>query len=379
MTESIITNQLVKKLLEHSRRTLITSNIVAFLLYLALSEYTDKDMLIAWFFILTAVNVFRIVFVYYLRNIVGDINNKLIKFYIGITFLSGMIWGSLVFVYFPGSPLIVQLFFLITLVGVPMGSLPSNGYYLPCFVAFSLPVLGSLILWSIFLVPEDNFLFSTLAILYSYLLIKIGISYSDHVKDNIKYVVENKHLMMELENNNRQLATVAYKDPLTSLSNRREFDIEAMKLMSNTDSHLMIALLLIDVDEFKLINDTYGHKAGDTLLKAIGHRIAKASRESELILSKRYKTARIGGDEFLVLYQIPKAAAGTAENIAKRIQKTLSTPVSLDEVVLTPSLSIGVALSPQHSKDINQLIEFADKAMYQAKSAGGNNIVVYSK
>ena len=149
-----------------------------------------------------------------------------------------------------------------------------------------------------------------------------------------------------------------------------------MNKNSNSDS--IIALLLIDIDEFKQINDTHGHKAGDNLLKSVAMRILTASRESELILSKRYKAARIGGDEFLVLYQIPKEEASAVQSIANRIHNKISATVSLGENTLKPSLSIGIALSPQHSNNINQLIDFADKAMYQAKFSGGNCVVVYS-
>ena len=153
----------------------------------------------------------------------------------------------------------------------------------------------------------------------------------------------------------------ALHDSLTNLGNRN-------RLMENLDQAIVnafqndgpLALLMLDLDHFKEVNDALGHPAGDQLLIEVGIRLAKIIRATDTI-------ARLGGDEFAIL--LPTANEIHAIKIAEKIASTLAHPFSLDKRQLYTSASIGITIYPQHGTDAGTLIQHADIAMYQAKNS----------
>jgi diguanylate cyclase (GGDEF)-like protein len=128
----------------------------------------------------------------------------------------------------------------------------------------------------------------------------------------------------------------------------------------------LIAVLFLDMDSFKQINDRHGHLVGDQLLRAVAMRLQDAIRASDTV-------GRLGGDEFVVVLErvtSPECVATIADNL----RTALSAPIDLDGTVLQVTPSIGIALYPADGDDGRQLIRCADDAMYVAKSAGGNRI-----
>jgi diguanylate cyclase (GGDEF)-like protein/PAS domain S-box-containing protein len=165
-----------------------------------------------------------------------------------------------------------------------------------------------------------------------------------------------------------ELAERALRDPLTGLANRTLLLDRLERLLVRRDATASaVGVLMIDLDEFKLINDSYGHAAGDRLLRAIAIRISRSVRVGDTV-------ARIGGDEFVVLCAT-LADAREAVVVAERIRDALSQPVSLDEgdVVVTPSIGIAVTPAP----DALSLLRDADAAMYRAKQRGRSRVEVY--
>jgi len=156
---------------------------------------------------------------------------------------------------------------------------------------------------------------------------------------------------------------LALHDPLTDLPNRRLFMELANKSISNArrDGE-RLAVLTLDLDGFKLVNDMHGHNAGDELLKIIGQRIAASVRESDVF-------ARFGGDEFAILQRFasqPEQAAALAE----RLLETIGAPIRLQDAEVSVSASIGVALYPDDGRTAEELLRSADTAMYRAKADG---------
>ena len=131
-----------------------------------------------------------------------------------------------------------------------------------------------------------------------------------------------------------------------------------------------LALLFVDLDRFKPVNDAYGHKAGDELLQAVAQRLQACVRESDTV-------ARIGGDEFVVL--IPGiASAQDAVGVAQKIHDALKQGFSIsDGHTLSISSSTGIAIYPEHGQDEAELMAHADAAMYQAKTTGRDRFVLY--
>ncbi len=168
-----------------------------------------------------------------------------------------------------------------------------------------------------------------------------------------------------------RLAWLANHDPLTHLYNRRSFQDQFANLLEIAMRQgQAVALLYFDLDQFKYINDTCGHKAGDLLLQTIAERLREVTRSSDIL-------ARLGGDEFaLVIYGIGE------EEAVKVAEKIFSSLQSIDYQVKNHpfkiTVSIGIALFPKHGHSIQELLANADLAMYQAKEAGRGRIHVYS-
>ncbi|MGB1110327.1 MAG: diguanylate cyclase domain-containing protein [Gammaproteobacteria bacterium] len=164
-----------------------------------------------------------------------------------------------------------------------------------------------------------------------------------------------------------ELRRMAEYDPLTKLPNRRLFDdrFQQAVMLANRNS-LKLALLFVDLDKFKPVNDIHGHEAGDELLRQVAERLCKNVRASDTV-------ARFGGDEFCVLlYDV--ASREAAETVANKLLEQIDTPFDLGEVEVTISASIGIALYPHADLDWRDMLREADAAMYRAKHAGRGQI-----
>jgi len=155
---------------------------------------------------------------------------------------------------------------------------------------------------------------------------------------------------------------LARHDALTALPNRLLLQEEAQSRIMRASGPL--ALILMDLNEFKEVNDTLGHFAGDQLLRQVGERLARFAREPGTLV------ARLGGDEFAVLRE--NAEAAEAEELAGRISETLGRPFTIAGMTLALDVSLGIALAPMHASDYEGLLQRADSAMYAAKR--GNTI-----
>jgi diguanylate cyclase (GGDEF)-like protein len=159
----------------------------------------------------------------------------------------------------------------------------------------------------------------------------------------------------------RELAYLAYTDPVTDLPNRRA-SYEALNAMAERGEQ--VGLLLIDLDNFKVVNDTSGHAAGDALLRQVAALLRAQIRDTDLV-------ARFGGDEFVVIVE-PLGSAAELDVLAARIISALQRPVPLDGLEFVATASIGTAVFPGDAASTTELISNADTALYEAKGAGRN-------
>jgi len=162
----------------------------------------------------------------------------------------------------------------------------------------------------------------------------------------------------------------AFHDPLTGLANRILFyDRTHMAFNSAKRNGKMVAVIILDLDNFKEINDNKGHRVGDEVLKSISERLSKMVRASDTV-------ARYGGDEFTLI--IPSLSSEeNALIVAQKIVKAFNKPFHLDTGDITVTASIGVAIYPLHGRDIDTLMSKADNAMYRAKAMGRNRYCWY--
>jgi diguanylate cyclase (GGDEF)-like protein/PAS domain S-box-containing protein len=194
-------------------------------------------------------------------------------------------------------------------------------------------------------------------------------------------ITERKKASDALEEARRELQHIAFHDPLTSLPNRVAFQESLDAAIEGCpDRTCAVAVLFIDLDNFKLINDSFGHAAGDELLCAIAGRLQAATRAGDIV-------ARQGGDEFLVLLsdiepaQVPPDpdfAYKAAEVVARKIRRTLRSPFVVSGVEIFVNASIGVSIYPDDAPDSETLLKHADAAMYRAKDAGRDCYALYA-
>jgi diguanylate cyclase (GGDEF)-like protein len=168
-------------------------------------------------------------------------------------------------------------------------------------------------------------------------------------------------LMREMSRQRAILARQAFRDPLTELGNRKLFIDHATDALADADD-TMTAVILIDLDGFKSVNDTYGHAAGDELLRAAAERLNANVRANDTV-------SRLGGDEFVVL--LPRLVDDQiADTVANRILRDLAQPLLIGEAVLSIPASAGIALTRGGGTDVDDVMREADLALYQAKSDG---------
>jgi diguanylate cyclase (GGDEF)-like protein len=192
------------------------------------------------------------------------------------------------------------------------------------------------------------------------------------IADNIAFALDNFDRADEKTLADERIEYLASHDSLTGLPNRDMFNRllhEAMETARRRQ--LQFALLFIDLDRFKIINDSLGHEAGDALLAEIATRLRRNLRSSDIV-------ARLGGDEFVVILE-HTADRGAIEEIARQLLAAVGEPVRLSGHECHATASIGVAMFPDHGSSVHTLTKNADMAMYLAKEDGKNNFRFFTK
>ena len=175
----------------------------------------------------------------------------------------------------------------------------------------------------------------------------------------------------EVKKNEERLKHQAYFDSLTGIPNRTLFlDRSEIALNQAKRSNEGLAVIFIDLDEFKELNDTLGHDAGDVMLKAVAQRFINCARKSDTV-------SRRGGDEFTILMPRIKNIED-AVKLAERILLSNKNAISIKEKMVFPKTSIGISIYPHDGDSIETLINNADKAMYYAKESGKNKYSFYN-
>ncbi|MBT2373895.1 putative bifunctional diguanylate cyclase/phosphodiesterase [Pseudomonas fluorescens] len=178
-------------------------------------------------------------------------------------------------------------------------------------------------------------------------------------------------LLSELDQARASLQQVAHYDALTTLLNRRGFNqIFAEKLAEKTQSKGMLAVIFLDIDHFKRINDSLGHDAGDQLLTVLANQIKGSVRSHDDVV------ARFGGDEFCILISIHHR--DEARHLAQRIMQKMKDPIELAGRRMVMTTSIGISLFPEDGSTSEELLKTADLALYQSKGAGRNSLNFFS-
>ncbi len=185
------------------------------------------------------------------------------------------------------------------------------------------------------------------------------------VKTRIHNMLEVRLLYKQLEDYSRALESLALHDPLTGLPNRRLLmDRLSLSIAHAHRNQSTMAVMYLDLDGFKLINDTLGHDAGDTLLQMVADRLVAAVRQEDTV-------SRLGGDEFVIgLSEL--SHADDAVNMASKVIQALAQPYNIQGRNVSMTASVGVGIYPAHGLEVETLMKNADLALYEAKRTGKN-------
>jgi diguanylate cyclase (GGDEF)-like protein len=185
------------------------------------------------------------------------------------------------------------------------------------------------------------------------------------------------HFIAQIQNIDTQkhaeheLKYIAYHDVLTGLYNRKQLDVSFELALSYAKrNHTSMAVMFMDLDGFKEINDQYGHDIGDYVLIEIALRLKMSVRETDILI-------RLGGDEFIVVLT-ELIDTDQATEVANKILDTIAAPIFIKQHYIIMTASIGISIYPKDDVDLKTLIKYADKALYAAKAQGKNNFKCYS-
>jgi diguanylate cyclase (GGDEF)-like protein len=192
----------------------------------------------------------------------------------------------------------------------------------------------------------------------------------EQASHSVELAEELAEQKMALELSKQRSDYLANHDLLTGLPNRRAFQEELRNRVEQAaDTDRAVALLFIDLDKFKEVNDTLGHDAGDDLLKTVASLLDAAMRENDI-------AARLGGDEFAIIVDLPRSTgAKSAANLAERVRLSLQIPTPSPKGDIAVGATIGVALYPEDAEDAPSLLHAADQVMYAGKRRGRNRVV----
>jgi diguanylate cyclase (GGDEF)-like protein len=362
--ELLVREDKLRLLFRQSFPALFISFATALLLSWMLWGHASEVVIIAWLGMLAVSTLGRLaVFVTYFRTRPAGVDLlKLERRYVFSLMVSSLIWGIGALFVMPVDSMLHQAITLFILVGMAGGAISMYSARYQMAVGAMAAVLLPSTLW-LYTQPGDEQLGMALgATLFMAVLVRAAKVLASALQENFR-------LSRELHAAHAAADQQAKTDPLTGINNRRAFLDHGGQLIRYCERHeLALSAMVMDIDNFKSINDTLGHLAGDTVLRQVGEIILTTLRRSDVC-------GRIGGEEFAVI--LPHTTEGAALGIAEKLRRTIAeTQVTCGERRLDITISIGVASG---AYDLGTLLAFADKAMYRAKAQGRNQVVRYEE
>jgi len=368
LINTTIQQSLLEQLFAANKTTLVSSALLATILAFVLRNSIPSYLVITWLFLVLLINFVRFMITQHHKNNPSSdikiINKRLLQFRIGVI-VSGLFWGMSGVLIYPHNDLQHQMFVIFVLTGLAAGGIVSYSVDLVSAVSYTIMILTPILIRLFLDESELSYSMGISGILFLvFMLVSIR-----NINRNFLENITLRHEAVEREEKIKQLA---FYDPLTNLPNRRLLIERLVHALSKSDrSGKRGALLFLDLDHFKMLNDTLGHDMGDLLLKKVGERLLRCVRESDTV-------ARLGGDEFIVMLEdlsdVPEEAAKQVQKVADLIIETLNIPYMLNTLEHNSTPSIGVAIFGDHGNSHEELLKHADIAMYQAKKAGRNAV-----
>ena len=339
------------------------------LLSVILWPVQQKEVLISWVLILSLTTVVRIILFIRYYNIKPQGEDILVweKPYFISLFLSSITWGIGAVYIMPIDSQVHQVliyYFLIGMCGGAISVYSAHGVMtLVTITCLLLPVTAWFLLQHN-LLPVGAALG---AIIFYISVLRAGKILSSALDHSLSLAHELKNLTLELSIAKEKAEAMALIDELSNLNNRRAFYEKGKVLVDDCQrNNENLSIILMDIDDFKKINDTLGHAAGDAVLVQVGSRLKQSTRNADLC-------ARVGGEEFGIL--VKTSGTSSTVHLAEKLRKEISeTPFIFNNKDISLSASFGVT---EGKSDLDTLFNRADTAMYKAKEEGRNRVVVY--
>jgi diguanylate cyclase len=355
-----------------TRRSGFAAPVAAGLLVVVFGNAVPRPMLVAWAITTTVVSEIAVAcaVVYLRRRRQGKPVNRWVIGPITAGLL-GLAWASLPFFAFPdASHYELRAIYLIFLCGLSaantVGAAARRSYFYPLQTALLLPVMV------VCLVSGDRPTVLLGLAIPVYFVVMVGLHREVHtvVVSELRLRETNTHVNQQLRALNVQLGEIALRDDLTGSANRVAFvDALAEAAGDVRGADTVTGLLFLDLDRFKVVNDSLGHQAGDELLVQVADRIRGELRERDML-------ARLGGDEFTVLLRGLRDTEETME-AAHRIHRAFETPFVVSDREVLVTASMGVTVTSTANEGPQDLLRQADMAQYQAKENGRNRVQLF--
>jgi diguanylate cyclase (GGDEF)-like protein len=334
---------------------LLNAGILAYVLW----PEVGQGRVLAWFVAMVGVSMMRLAEARAFTHVapaqeqIGVWRNR----FLAGAFASGALWGTAGVLLFPEQSLPHQVFVSFVIAGMVAGAVATLSPIMPAFLLFAVPALLPLPLQFLLRDGPLHFPMSFMAVLFGLAMITVARHVNTTLRESLRVSQRNIEL--------------AHFDALTGLPNRLMFaQTLEQRVQHSVRSGRPLALLFVDVDRFKNVNDALGHDAGDRLLREAAQRMQRCLRASDIV-------ARFGGDEFTVVVEdLPDQAY--AQRVAEKLMKALGEPMLIEGREFHVTASIGIATCPKDASDARTLQKNADIAMFRAKARGRNGFCFHA-
>ncbi|MCP3867450.1 MAG: GGDEF domain-containing protein [Gammaproteobacteria bacterium] len=335
--------------------------LASMLLVLGLSAHVENSSLLIWFGTMLVFNLFRY---YQARKFlsaeisVQSYHHQERRYVLAVA-TSGILWGLTAVLFFSTGAPVQDMFIALVLMSMASAATASLSFHRFAYPLFVVPTISPLVLKLLYEGDDTQQIIGLVIPLYFGFLMVLSRQIFYYADQTIRNSLTNRQH--------------AYVDYLTGIANRRAFDQYLQKeWFRGLRANQPLSLILMDIDDFKKLNDTYGHPFGDKTLQSIAHRVkSKLKRSSDL-------AARIGGEEFSII--LPNTGLDGALSIAEEIQSEVTGSIhnpETSERVTMPTLSLGISCCyPDQRSSISGLYQQADNALYEAKHSGKNQVVL---
>jgi diguanylate cyclase (GGDEF)-like protein len=326
--------------------------------------------ILAWFGVTNGLSLMRLGFYLKFKKLGADeeVPEFWARFALVISAASGLTWGAVAIWLFPEKDFVHQVFTAFVIAGMCAGAVTTLSPLLNAAFAFILFAMLPVIVRFFQMGTDINYAMAAITSLFAVMVLSTSRKFNATIRESL--LLRHQRVLAE-----EKIQYQAHYDSLTRLPNRRLLIGRLKQEIARSVRHKHIgAVLFLDLDHFKTINDSLGHAVGDALLKQVALRIGQRMRDEDT-------AARLGGDEFIILLSevgdAPDEAMDNVMTLAEKILHLFDTPFYVDGHELHVTVSIGIALFPLIESSTDQLLQKSDVAMYEAKQAGRNTIRIF--